>query len=123
MTSLNISLSHQTPWPTLRRSMPASAAASGPVTAPVAQAEAEPWAWPLAAGQVLRLRAAPRARWLRLRSGRLWLTRTGAGLAGGDTWLLPEQGLLLPAGSDWVVEAIEAAQACVLEAPQASALG
>lgn len=119
MTSLNISLSHQTLWPTLRRSMPAGAAAGGTAAAPVAQTE--PWAWPLAAGQVLRLRAAPRARWLRLRSGRLWLTRTGAGLAGGDTWLLPEQVLLLPAGSDWVVEATEAAQACVLEAPQAPA--
>lgn len=124
MTSLNISLSHQTPatlraaWAGPRRATRA-AAVHRSATQGAAGDQAEPWVWPLAVGQVLRLTAAPRDRYLQLRSGRLWLTRSGAGLAGGDVWLLPGQGLCLPRGSDWVVEATETAQACLLEAPQA----
>jgi hypothetical protein len=105
MSSLSISLSHQ--------SLPHRAAAQARVAAPA------PWEWTLPSGQAARLRSAPRARWLRVVAGRVWLTRTGAGPQGGDHWLAAGDSLLLPAGSDWVAEGDPSARAQLLEAPRA----
>jgi Protein of unknown function (DUF2917) len=76
---------------------------------------AEAWEWVLPAGDVQRVAAAPRARWLSVGTGRVWLTRTGAGPAGEDLWLGAGERVRLPAGSDWVLEAWPAARLSVLE--------
>lgn len=107
MTSFSISLSHQNP--VAMRRAPALKVTAAP--------ELAPWEWALPPGQAARLRAAPRARWLRVTAGRVWLTRSGAGLAGEDHWLASGETLLLPAGSDWVAEGDPSARAVLLQAP------
>jgi hypothetical protein len=80
---------------------------------------AAPWLWTLDTGRARRLRAAPVARWLWVREGRVWLTRSQRTPEppGEDIWLAPGQRLLLPAGSEWVAEGWPAARVLVLQAP------
>lgn len=77
-----------------------------------------PGEWALQAGQAIRLQASTMTRWLWLKSGRAWLTRTGAGPLGEDLWLREGERAPLPAGSEWVIEGDPQAQLMVLEAPQ-----
>ena len=79
--------------------------------------QSAPWEWALDAADVVRLRAAPSLRWLLVSSGRVWLTRSGAGLAGGDVWLQAGERHALPAGSEWVAEGWPQARVAVLQAP------
>ncbi len=74
-----------------------------------------PGAWSLRDGQVHRLRMRRGARWLQVRSGTLWLTRSDSL---DDHWLLPGHALWLERGADAVVEA--AGDACfeLLEPPR-----
>jgi hypothetical protein len=68
-------------------------------------ASAAPWALPV--GQALRLSVGPGERWLQVRRGPLWLTRSqalGASEASQDVVLRAGEGLALPAGSEWVIE-------------------
>ncbi len=80
-----------------------------------------PGEWTLEAGQATRLQASSMTRWLVLKSGRAWLTRTGAGLEGEDLWLCEGERAPLPAGTEWVIEGDPHAQLMVLEAPQVTA--
>ncbi len=91
------------------------------MTIPHDGARPAPWLWTLDSRHAQRLRAAPAARWLAVEEGRVWLTRSQRELEPGeDVWLSAGQGLPLPAGSEWVVEAWPAAKVAVLEAPQGS---
>jgi hypothetical protein len=81
-----------------------------------------PWEWPLEAARATRLAAADHPRWLAVTAGRVWLTRSGAGIEGGDLWLAEGERHLLPAGSEWVVEGWPQARVELLEAPQRRAL-
>lgn len=89
MSSLPMSLSHQT---------------------------AQPWAWRLAAREASTLAAAPLPRWLRVDSGRLWVTAQDGGPHQPDLWLGPGDSLALPPGTAWVVEAAACTRASLLEA-------
>lgn len=77
-----------------------------------------PAAWRLADGEVLRLRVGRGARWLQVRQGRVWLTRSGSL---DDVWLSPGDSVRLARGADAVIEA--AGDACfeLLEPPQPQA--
>jgi hypothetical protein len=77
----------------------------------------EPWEWTLAPSTALRVPVAGRMRWLVVTAGRAWLTRSGAGIAGGDVWLAAGERHALPAGSEWVVEGWPQARLALLEAP------
>jgi hypothetical protein len=77
----------------------------------------EPWEWTLALSSALRVPVAGRTRWLLVTAGRAWLTRTGAGVEGGDVWLAAGERHALPAGSEWVVEGWPQARLALLEAP------
>lgn len=72
-------------------------------------ADSPPWLWRLTPRTASRLAPAPRPRWLRVRQGRVWLTRSGRPGArpagpGEDIWLGPDERIALPAGSEWVAE-------------------
>jgi hypothetical protein len=72
----------------------------------------------LPAGRVARIAPLAAARWLHVKSGRVWLTRTlrqGRGQA-EDLWLAAGETQALPAGSEWVLEADRAAQLQLLHA-------
>lgn len=59
-------------------------------------------------GRAFTLPAAPVARRLRVEAGRAWITHTRPALgqpAADDLWLAAGDGLDLPAGSAWVVQA------------------
>lgn len=78
-----------------------------------------PWLWTLPKAAARRLPRAGRARWMAVTEGRVWLTRSGQDLQPGeDIWLSAGEHLLLPAGSEWVVEGWPQAQVAMLEAPQ-----
>jgi hypothetical protein len=79
--------------------------------------QSAPWEWPLDGHTATRLVSASTPRWLLVTSGRVWLTRSGAGLEGGDIWLDAGERQALPAGSEWVVEGWPAARVALLEAP------
>jgi hypothetical protein len=81
------------------------------------QHQSAPWEWPLARARATRLAAANTPRWLLVTAGQVWLTQTGAGLAGGDIWLKAGERHALPAGSEWVVEAWPEGRVALLEAP------
>jgi hypothetical protein len=87
------------------------------------QHQSRPWEWALDSAGATRLAPAPAARWLLVTDGRVWLTRTGAGLAGGDIWLSAGERQVLPAGSEWVVEAWPQARVALLEAPSRAVSG
>lgn len=79
-----------------------------------------PWLWALPRATARRLPQAPAARWLAVTEGRVWLTRSGQALEPGeDIWLSAGEHLLLPAGSEWVVEGWPQARVAMLEAPRA----
>jgi hypothetical protein len=80
--------------------------------------QSAPWEWALEPQAATRLPAAPAPRWLLVTAGRVWLTRSGAGLAGGDVWLQAGERHALPAGSDWVLEGWPTARVALLQAPQ-----
>lgn len=80
--------------------------------------QSAPWEWALEARAATRLPAALLPRWLLVTTGRVWLTRSGAGLEGGDVWLEAGERHALPAGSEWVVEGWPEARVALLEAPQ-----
>lgn len=79
--------------------------------------------WNLASGEVGRIGPSPCARWLVVERGRVWLTASGElartdGYRGAeplpvdlpqaampDHWLAAGEQMLLPAGSEWVIEA------------------
>ena len=76
--------------------------------------------WRLWRGQVRRLQAAPRGRWLAATRGRAWLTRSGAGpLRDADVWVAAGERHWLPPGSEWVIEGWGEAGFVLLEAPPA----
>lgn len=79
--------------------------------------QSAPWEWALDGTSATRLAAANAARWLVVTDGRVWLTRSGAGLEGGDVWLGAGERLPLPAGSEWVAEGWPRARLELLEAP------
>jgi Protein of unknown function (DUF2917) len=56
--------------------------------------------------QVARVKALGQARWVVVREGQLWLTRSGTDAAHepADCWLAAGEGALVPAGADAVVE-------------------
>ena len=80
------------------------------------QTDVQPWVWPLQGAS--RLTAMPEARWLVVGEGQVWLTRSEqhAGLS-DDIWLSRGQRHRLPAGSEWVIEALPQAQLELLLAP------
>jgi hypothetical protein len=83
------------------------------------QAEA-PWVWAVAPAQATTLAAVPAPRWLQVHDGRVWATERRSGVElPTDIWLLAGQGLRLPAGSSWVIEAWPQARVSVLEAAPA----
>lgn len=82
----------------------------------VTHQRAAPWEWLLEPARATRVPAARHPRWLRVAEGRAWLTRTGAGVPGGDVWLEQGQRHRLPAGSEWVVEGWPRARLELLEA-------
>jgi len=58
----------------------------------------------LAPSRAARLASSAHARCLQVTSGRVWLTRSGAGLEGDDVWLSAGDQMPLPAGTEWVAE-------------------
>jgi hypothetical protein len=76
-----------------------------------------PWEWSLGPGHAIALPSAKHQRWVEVRAGRAWLTRTGAGPHQGDIWLEPGEHAPLPPGSEWVIEGWPRAQLIVVEEP------
>lgn len=77
--------------------------------------------WRLSSGEAMRLPRESRARWLRLRSGRLWVTADRHPNGGNsdlldDCWLGAGDTLRLEAGESAVAEAWPSASFEVLEA-------
>ncbi len=90
-----------------------------PMTESHEKTPAAPWLWTLPKAAARRLPRAGSARWLAVTEGRVWLTRSGQALQPGeDIWLSAGEHLLLPAGSEWVVEGWPQASVAMLEAPQ-----
>lgn len=87
-----------------------------PELMPHSHQPSHPGSWPLGAGEAGTLAAAPRARWLRVESGRLWVTARDGGPHAPDHWLQAGDSLALPPGTAWVLEAWPSARASVLEA-------
>lgn len=80
---------------------------------------ANPWEWPLPAREARRITAAEAPRWLVVKSGGVWITRSRDDFDGvADVWLAPGQALLLPAGTEWIAEGRpEARVVLLLQAP------
>ncbi len=78
---------------------------------------ATPWEWPLSPGEVLRIEPARELRWLDVAAGRVWLTPTRDDDRAVDHWLAAGEGLALPAGSAWVLEAWPSARVALHQAP------
>ena len=78
--------------------------------------------WALDEGRAMRLTAEPRARWLRVTEGRVWLTHSAQRPEELplDCWLEAGDGVELPGGQDAVVEAWPSARFELLEAAPAS---
>lgn len=75
-----------------------------------------PFVWQLPAREAVTLKsdAAPRALWVH--EGRVWLTRHSDSASPDDIWLEAGQSHLLPAGSEWVVEAWPVARVTLAQA-------
>ncbi len=80
----------------------------------------QPWAFQLEQRQAVTLRAETAPRWLRVDSGRVWITEREGGPDSADIWLEAGQTLALPAGSAWVLEAAPEAQLSLLQAAPAA---
>jgi hypothetical protein len=70
----------------------------------------------LEAGANVRIDKSPVGRWLHVRHGRVWLTRTLARGQATDLWLSAGECCALPAGSEWLLEADRAAAVQLLQA-------
>lgn len=79
-----------------------------------------PWALQLEHRQAVTLRAEPAPRWLRVDSGRVWITEREGGPDSADIWLEAGQTLALPSGSAWVLEAAPEAELSLLQAAPAA---
>jgi hypothetical protein len=78
--------------------------------------------WALAGERAERIDAAREARWLVVRDGEVWLTRTLARGQAEDIWLARGARVRLPAGSAWVAQGWPRARAeLLLEPPPLSA--
>lgn len=80
----------------------------------------QPWAFQLERRQAVTLLAESAQRWLRVDSGRVWITAREGGPDSEDIWLDADQTLALPAGSAWVLEASPDAQLSLLQAAPAA---
>lgn len=80
----------------------------------------QPWAFQLDGRQAVTLLAEGAPRWLRVESGRVWITARDGGPDSEDIWLDAGQSLALPAGSAWVLEAWPDAQLSLLQAAPAA---
>jgi hypothetical protein len=80
------------------------------------------WTWALPAGNATRLTAEARPRYLAVTRGMAWLTRTGAE-PGDDRWVAAGGGMLLPEGSEWVVEGRDGAAFALYQLPLSAAAG
>lgn len=80
----------------------------------------QPWAFPLEQRQAVTLLAEAAPRWLRVESGRVWITERDGGPDSEDIWLEAGQTLALPAGSAWVLEAWPQARLSLLQAAPAA---
>lgn len=85
-----------------------------------AHQSSHPWAFQLEHLQAVTLRAEPAPRWLRVDSGRVWITEREGGPDSADIWLEAGQTLALPGGSAWVLEAAPEAQLSLLQAAPAA---
>ena len=77
-----------------------------------------PFVWPLVPQQAVTLVAQGHARLLCVHEGRVWLTRQCATGTPQDVWLVVGQSHMLPAGTEWVVEAWPQARVSVVQAAQ-----
>lgn len=93
-----------------------------PISEDISISHQSPWLWRLATHQVTTLAAEPHTRWLKVEEGSLWLTRRESGAdRSDDIWLCAGESLVLPAGSEWVLEAWRAARVSLLQqAPDAT---
>jgi Protein of unknown function (DUF2917) len=80
----------------------------------------QPWAFQLDGRQAVTLLAERAPRWLRVDSGRVWITARDGGPDSDDIWLDAGQSLALPGGSAWVLEAWPDAQLSLLQAAPAA---
>ena len=80
----------------------------------------QPWAFQLERRQAVTLLAETAQRWLRVDSGRVWITAREGGPDSEDIWLDAGQTLALPTGSAWVLEASPDAQLSLLQAAPAA---
>ena len=78
-----------------------------------------PWLWSLAPRQARSLAAAAAPRWLRVDTGRVWVTERRSDAPAEDIWLQAGESLALPAGTAWIVEAWPRAQLSLLQAAPA----
>jgi hypothetical protein len=79
-------------------------------------------AWTLAPGQVRQLTTGPGERWLRVVEGRAWLTLPGSlDEPAEDLWLESGEGVVLPEGSELLIEGWPSARFQLLVPPQACA--
>jgi hypothetical protein len=83
------------------------------------QHQSAPWDWTFDGREAQTVAAAPAPRWLRVEDGCLWLTRRDShGQRDDDLWLTAGQSLVLPAGTEWVLQAWPQARvSLLLEAP------
>ena len=79
-----------------------------------------PWLWSLAPHQVRSLPATAVPRWLRVDTGRVWVTQRRSDAPAEDLWLQAGESLALPAGTAWIVEAWPRAQLSLLQAAPAA---
>lgn len=68
------------------------------------------------AGRSARIAPQAVARWLHVKSGRVWLTRTQREGQAEDVWLAAGDSWALPAGSAWVLEADRGAELQLVQA-------
>jgi len=82
------------------------------------------WQWALAGERAERIEPAREARWLVVRDGEVWLTRTCQRGQPDDLWLARGERVRLPAGSAWVMQGWPSARVeLLLEPPRFSAAG
>lgn len=84
--------------------------------------DGDPWTARLEPGAALTLRPAAEARALAVHGGRVWATRRVERGRAEDLWLAAGERLVLPPGSEWVIEAWPAARVSLLAALPAAEL-
>ncbi|MBX3634652.1 MAG: DUF2917 domain-containing protein [Rubrivivax sp.] len=78
--------------------------------------DGDPWTARLESGAALTLRPAAEVRALAVHEGRVWATRRVDRGRAEDLWLAAGERLVLPPGSEWVIEAWPAARVSLLAA-------